>query len=106
MFVSPWSHREQRLSQFMQAWKSCVTLRLRRDLPVWQKEFFDRLLRSGESLSEKWAYVRMNPVRAGLCNKPDEYLYSGTPEDILAHLNRRETLESSGFAPYKGAVDL
>jgi hypothetical protein len=25
---------------------------------VWQREFFDHLLRSGESYSEKWNYVR------------------------------------------------
>src|SRR5204862_2404213 len=34
--------------------------------PYWQKGFFDHVLRSGESYSEKWSYVRNNPVRAGL----------------------------------------
>lgn len=101
-FVSPWRDREQRLSHFMQSWKSCVTLRLKPDVPLWQREFFDRLLRSGESLSEKWAYVKMNPVRAGLCGNPDEYPFSGTPEEILSRLSRRETLGDSGFSPYKG----
>jgi REP element-mobilizing transposase RayT len=32
--------------------------------PVWQRGFFDHLLRSDESYAEKWNYVRENPVRA------------------------------------------
>jgi REP element-mobilizing transposase RayT len=32
----------------------------------WQPGCFDRLLRSEESASEKWLYIRENPVRAGL----------------------------------------
>src|SRR5947208_12038390 len=39
--------------------------------PHWQEGFFDHLLRSRESYSQKWDYVRMNPVRAGLCHTPD-----------------------------------
>lgn len=32
----------------------------------WQQGGFDRLLRTSESIHEKWNYVRENPVRAGL----------------------------------------
>jgi REP element-mobilizing transposase RayT len=41
--------------------------------PVWQEESFDHVLRSKESLREKIDYIRMNPVRAGLVMKPEEY---------------------------------
>jgi REP element-mobilizing transposase RayT len=41
--------------------------------PVWQDESFDHVLRPQESLKEKIDYIRMNPVRAGLVNAPDEY---------------------------------
>jgi len=41
----------------------------------WQEGCFDRLLRSDESLSEKWQYLRQNPVRAGLVENPDEWPY-------------------------------
>ena len=34
--------------------------------PLWQRGFFDHLLRSPESYAGKWEYVRQNPVRAGL----------------------------------------
>ena len=33
------------------------------------KGFFDHLIRHSESYSEKWEYVRQNPVRAGLVNE-------------------------------------
>ena len=69
------------LSQFMQRWKEWTSKRLQREAglsgPIWQKGFFDHLLRSDESYSEKWTYVRNNPVRAGLVHSPDEWPYSG-----------------------------
>jgi putative transposase len=46
-------------------------------LPHWQPSFFDHLLRSAASYTEKWAYVRQNPVRAGLVENPDDWPYSG-----------------------------
>jgi putative transposase len=45
--------------------------------PHWQKGFFDHLLRSDESYTEKWRYVRDNPVRAGLCVTADDWPYAG-----------------------------
>jgi len=88
--LSPLENREDSLSGFVHAWKSSVTLRLRArgvSGPVWQSESSDRLLRSGESAQQKWDYIEQNPVRAGLVERPDEYPYSGTPEEILARLN-------------------
>jgi len=82
LFAMPIRERDQSLSCFMQAWKSCVTLRLGIG-KVWQSEFFDHLLRSEESAAEKWDYVRLNPVRAGLCQQPDDYAWSGAPGEIL-----------------------
>jgi len=41
----------------------------------WQEGCFDRLLRSDESLSEKWEYLRQNPVRAGLISDPEDWPY-------------------------------
>jgi REP element-mobilizing transposase RayT len=41
----------------------------------WQEGCFDRLLRSDESLSDKWEYLRQNPVRAGLVADPDDWPY-------------------------------
>jgi putative transposase len=50
--------------------------------PIWQRGFFDHLLRSSESYSEKWKYVRENPVRAGLVSNTNEWQYSGEIMDV------------------------
>jgi putative transposase len=45
--------------------------------PHWQEGFFDHLLRSYESYSQKCEYVRMNPVWAKLCETPEAWPYQG-----------------------------
>ena len=57
-------------------------LRLTVAKPHWQEGFFDHVLRSSESYSQKWDYVRTNPVRAGLCAEPDEWPYQGEIMEI------------------------
>ena len=47
---------------------------------AWQDGFFDHVLRSGESYGEKWGYVRMNPVRAGLVGCAEDWPYAGEIE--------------------------
>lgn len=51
------------------------TLRWPRSAPsattLWQREFFDHVLRSVESYGQKWDYVKENPVRAGLVKTSD-----------------------------------
>ena len=62
--VAP-SERDGRLGNFSAALKRWM----RKDLNAsweWQPGCFDRLLRSDESLHEKWLYIQENPVRAGL----------------------------------------
>jgi len=89
LIALPTRDREQKLSGLIQRWKSSSKQRLNRvglKGDIWQDEFFDRLLRSGEDLAEKWRYVEMNPVRAGLCESPEDYPYLGEPEEILARL--------------------
>ena len=41
----------------------------------WQRDFFDHRLRNDESYVEKAHYIRMNPVRAGLCKQPENWPY-------------------------------
>ncbi len=45
--------------------------------PVWQRGFFDHVIRNHESYSEKWEYVRQNPVRKGLCAQPEDWPWQG-----------------------------
>ncbi|MFH1731324.1 MAG: transposase [Planctomycetota bacterium] len=70
------------LSRFVGQWKEWTSKRMVQVLgysvPIWQREFFDHVLRSKESRSEKWAYVRENPVRANLVACAEEWQYQGS----------------------------
>ena len=58
--------------------KQCVEKQIvRGNDPIWQRRFFDHVLRSDESYAEKWNYVRENPVRAGLVKSADDWPYAG-----------------------------
>ncbi len=73
------------LTRWVQALKSILGKQLWRmgmPKPHWQEGFFDHLLRGGESYEEKWDYVRMNPVRKGLCATPEEWQYQGEIEAL------------------------
>jgi len=59
-----------------------VNRRLGRRGTVWQDESMDHVLRSDESLEEKIAYVRHNPLRAGLARSPEEYRWLWVNEDV------------------------
>jgi putative transposase len=50
----------------------------------WQPGFFDHLLRNDESYEQKWEYVRMNPVRAGLVVNVEDWPYQGE----IVHIDR------------------
>ena len=52
---------------------------------LWQRDFWDRQLRSGESYGEKWAYVSANPVRAGLVERVEDWSYHGELNGLRWH---------------------
>ncbi len=57
-------------------WKKYVA----RDFGIrWQRDFFDHRLSNDESLRDKEDYIRMNPVRAGLVNCPEDWPYVWQP---------------------------
>ena len=41
--------------------------------PIWQRDYFDRFLRTRESDSAKWDYVFNNPVRAKLTERAEDW---------------------------------
>jgi putative transposase len=43
---------------------------------------FHHRLREGENYSQKWQYVRKNPVRAGLVEHPEDWPYHGRVHDL------------------------
>ena len=50
---------------------------------LWQPGCFDHIVRHTESYDEKWAYVRENPVRAGLVRRAEEWPFQGEIVKIL-----------------------
>jgi len=66
------------LERWMRYWKSNVTKKIGAKAgDVWQRDHWDRQLRSVEKYDEKWEYVRRNPVRHGYCDDPDDWPYQG-----------------------------
>jgi putative transposase len=45
---------------------------------LWQKNYYDHVLRANEKSNDVAAYIWMNPVRKRLCRSFEEYPYSGS----------------------------
>ncbi|MFL6521687.1 MAG: REP-associated tyrosine transposase [Chthoniobacterales bacterium] len=75
------------LSQLLQFWKQWTSKRIGLVLNIrgnlWQSEFFDHVLRSEESYSQKWDYVRENPTRAALVAAADDWPWQGEIENLM-----------------------
>jgi putative transposase len=77
----------KRLPRFMQLWKQWTSKRIGAESNleghVWQAEFFDHVLRSEESYSQKWDYVRLNPSRGALVASADDWPWQGEIESLM-----------------------
>jgi REP element-mobilizing transposase RayT len=74
VIVGPTLDRDAKLGNFSGAVKRWMHDRLSASW-TWKPGCFDRLLRSDESLHEKWLYVQENPVRAGLVKHWKDWPY-------------------------------
>ena len=82
VIIAPMEGRDTKLGNFSAALKRWM----RRELNAswnWQAGCFDRLLRSDESLHDKWLYVQENPVRAGLVTHWKDWPYQMGLSDKL-----------------------
>jgi REP element-mobilizing transposase RayT len=50
---------------------------------LWLDESYDRIVRDYDEYLEKWHYIRNNPVKAGLCQAPEEYPFLWEPGEDL-----------------------
>ena len=68
-----------KLAQWVNGLKRAISVALgaSKKRLLWQSGFFDHVLRNDESYSQKWEYVRENPVRAELVVRADEWPYQG-----------------------------
>ena len=88
LFTMPDEKKSVTLHQWISVWKSIsarqITAKTSAHAPIWQRDYFDRYLRTAESYSDKWDYILNNPVRAKLVIRPDDWPYQGVIHE-LAH---------------------
>ncbi|MFT3868295.1 MAG: hypothetical protein QM715_07340 [Nibricoccus sp.] len=87
LFAAPACWPVESIRKWSSYWKSHASRRWpnQSEQPIWQTDGWDTQLRSGESYSAKWEYVRNNPVRAGLVNEVDDWPYQGEINPLSWH---------------------
>ena len=87
LFCAPNTYPPEPLSKWVGYWKSRFASAWPRNRAgkLWQRDFWDRELRSGESYSEKWAYICNNPVRAELVPSAEMWPYVGELHPLSWH---------------------
>jgi putative transposase len=86
-FCSPVGLGFPELKKWIQYWKALVSREWPHpdEQPIWQQDFWDTQLRQRESYSEKWHYVRNNPVRENLVERVEDWPFQGEIEPLLWH---------------------
>lgn len=67
----------------MQFIKDGFSYRLKFRGPVWQQSFTNHRVRESRDYENHREYIRMNPVRARLANRPEDYPYSSSAGVML-----------------------
>ena len=67
-------------------------------LVLWQKKFYDHILRGSDSVEAVAAYIWLNPVRKRIVSRPHDYLFSGS---FTADWITTAKLDSSWTPPWK-----
>ncbi|MGR3320146.1 MAG: REP-associated tyrosine transposase [Candidatus Anammoxibacter sp.] len=70
---------EVSITDFVRRFKGYTAKKIKKDFgifPLWQKRFYDHIIRKNESLNQIAGYIYNNPVRKGLVVKPEQYQWS------------------------------
>ena len=70
--------REPGMATVIKNWKKYVAGKHGVD---WQRDFFDHRLRDHHEVDEKTNYILMNPVRKGLCERAEDWVWIYRPND-------------------------
>ena len=68
--------------QWLAYWKSQFSRSHRTEPWEWQRAGFHHRMRSRSEYTEKWTYVRENPVRKGLVQNPDDWSFWGMIHEL------------------------
>ncbi|MDF7826836.1 transposase [Pontiellaceae bacterium B12227] len=77
LFCSPVGKEHENVAKWVTYWKRSISRSLPELQPIWQRDCWDTQLRQHESYTEKWHYIRNNPVRKGLAAQPDDWPFQG-----------------------------
>ncbi len=73
-------HDGHPLGDIVKQWKGASAVLINRarksSVAVWMRDYHDRFIRDNEHFQNACAYIRHNPVKAGLCEGPEEWLPS------------------------------
>jgi REP element-mobilizing transposase RayT len=68
------------LTSIIQRWKGTSAIEMNRHLKrkgkLWEPDYYDRYIRDMDHYHDCIAYIRNNPIKAGLCEKPEDWPYS------------------------------
>jgi REP element-mobilizing transposase RayT len=81
------------LATIVQGWKSFTSRwvlrqnqRLGLGIPasdqLWMREYWDRYIRDAEHYQKAVEYIEQNPVKAGLCRRPEDWSWSSGNADV------------------------
>ena len=75
-----WRARVCGVFEFVRRWKgeSAFSFRRRYGRELWQRAYYDHILRPKELPGPFAWYIWLNPVRKGLCKEPKDYPWSGS----------------------------
>ena len=87
--VIVWPLAGHTLSEILHSWKSYTSKEANKLLhrggeTFWQKESFDHWIRGDAERAQLVAYVENNPVKAGLCKRPEDWKWSSAHERARA----------------------
>lgn len=86
LFCAPAVYPAESLTPWVKYWKGLVSKETGAGPhSLWEKDFWDVQLRSGESYTAKWEYVRNNPVRHGLVVRAEDWPYQGELNALRWH---------------------
>ena len=72
------------LAEIVRSWKTFTAREanalLGRSGPFWARDYYDRSIRDQRHMNYAAAYIRNNPVKAGLCKRPEDWRWSSAGE--------------------------
>ena len=80
------------LSRILHGWKSFTANQanrvLKRSGAFWQREYFDRLMKSERQFEFAVRYILNNPVKAGFCEAPYQWRWNGCSPEVQDLMKR------------------